>query len=152
LKEVLEMTTSTDSAGFSSLQGEKYLSITTFRRDGSEATTPVWFVSDDLERRLFVATGADTWKVRRIGHNAHVRVAACTARGHVHGVPIDGVARIVDEESLVCRLQREKYGWQKWLIENAYVLWMKAMRRPTGSSVYLEIVPRRHDEIVVLAA
>ncbi len=146
------MSTSTELAGFSSLEGEKFLSISTFRRDGSEASTPVWFVSDDLERRLFVATGADTWKVRRIGRNAHVRVVACTARGKALGSPIDGVARIVDEESMVRRLQREKYGWQKWLIENTYVLWMKAMRRPTGSSVYIEIVPRRHDEIVVRAA
>ncbi len=146
------MTTEVEQNGFSALAGEKYLSITTFRRDGSEASTPVWFVSDDLGRRVFVATGADTWKVRRIKRNPHVRVAACSSRGKIAGEPIDGVARVVDEGPRVRRLQTEKYGWQKWLIEKAYVLSMKLTGRPTGESVFLEIVPRRHDEIVARAA
>ena len=106
------MSTILDSPGFSSLEGKPYLSITTFRRDGTEASTPVWFVSDDLRRRILVATGATTWKVRRIRRDPHVRVAACTSRGKVTGGSIDGVARLVHEESLVRRLQREKYGWQ----------------------------------------
>jgi PPOX class probable F420-dependent enzyme len=106
----------------SNLAGERYLSITTFRSDRSPASTPVWFVSDDLRRRLFVATGASTWKVRRIKRNPHVRVAACTARGNVMGEAIDGIARIVEEEALVRRLQAERCGWQKWLIEKAYAL------------------------------
>jgi len=151
-KEVSDMAVQTEPKGFSALAGARYLSITTFRRDGSQVSTPVWFVSDDLGRRLFVATGADTWKVRRIRRNPHVRVAACTGGGKVIGDPIDGVALIVDEGALVRRLQTEKYGWQKWLIEKAYVLSMKVVRRPTGESVYLEIVPRRHDEIVARAA
>jgi PPOX class probable F420-dependent enzyme len=142
----------TEAIGFSGLADEKYVSITTFRRDGSQASTPVWFVSDDLDRRLFVATGADTWKVRRIARNPHVRVAPCTGSGKLKSVPIDGEARVVDEGDLVRRLQSEKYGWQKWLIETAYVWTMKLRRKPTGESVYLEIVPRRHDEVAVHAA
>lgn len=133
--------TNESPVGFASLEGEQFLSITTFRRDGTEASTPVWFVSDDLGRRLLVATGEDTWKVKRIRRNPHVRVAACTARGKVKGAPIDGVARIADEGPLVRRLQTEKYGWQKWLIENGYRLAVKLARRPAGESVYLEIVP-----------
>ena len=140
-KEVLDMSTMVESTGFSTLEGESYLAITTFRRDGTQASTPVWFVSDDHRRRLFVATGADTWKVKRIRRNPHVRVAPCTSRGKVTGEPIDGIARIVDEGPLVRRLQAEKYGWQKWLIENAYRLSAAVLRRPTGESVYLEIAP-----------
>ena len=135
------MSSFTEPTGFSTLMGERFLSITTFRPDGTAASTPVWFVSDDLRRRLFVATGADTWKVQRIRRNPHVRVAACTARGKVTGETIEGIARIVDEDQLVRRLQTEKYGWQKWLIEQAYVLSMKVRRKPTGESVFLEIVP-----------
>ena len=146
------MATSTEPLAFPTLEGERYLSITTFRRDGTSATTPVWFVSDDPRRRVLVATGAATWKVGRIRRNPHVRIAPCTARGKPTGVPMDGVARFVHEGELVRTLQAEKYGWQKWLIEKAYVLSMKMMRRPTGDSVYLEIVPRRHDEVVVRAA
>ena len=141
-----------DTIGFTSLDGARYLSITTFRRDGTETSTPVWFVSDDLRRHVFVSTGADTWKVRRIRMNPHVRVAPCTATGNPTGQPIDGTARIVDEEQFVNRLQSEKYGWQKWLIEKAYIVSMRWRGKPTGESVFLEIVPRRHDEIVARAA
>jgi PPOX class probable F420-dependent enzyme len=135
------MSTLAEPNGFSKLENEQFLCITTFRRDGTEASTPVWFVSDDLRTRLFVATGAETWKVRRIRRNPRVRVAPCTARGKVTGEPLDGIARIVDEGPLVRRLQTEKYGWQKWVIENAYRLAMAVLRRPAGDSVYLEITP-----------
>ena len=135
------MPTTMEPTGFSELEGESFLSITTFRRDGTQATTPVWFVSDDLRKRLFVATGAKTWKVRRVRRDPRVRVAPCTARGKVTGEPIDGIAQIVDDGPLVRRLQAEKYGWQKWLIENAYRLSRAVLRRPAEESVYLEIVP-----------
>jgi PPOX class probable F420-dependent enzyme len=140
-KEVFPMSTP-DESGFERLADEPFVSITTFRKDGTEASTPVWFVSDDLRQRIFVATGAETWKVRRIRRNPHVRVAACTARGKVTAEPIDGTARLVDEEALVRRLQAEKYGWQRWLIEkaNAVMTWLR--RKPTDEAVYLEIVPR----------
>ena len=141
-----------DMTGFTTLEDARYLAITTFRRDGTEAPTPVWFVSDDLHRHVYVATGADTWKVRHIRLNPHVRVAPCTATGKPTAEPIDGTARIVEDAELIRRLQTEKYGWQKWLIERAFVLSMKLTRKPTGESVVLEIVPRRHDEVVVRAA
>ena len=125
----------------SALAGERYVSITTFRRDGSEASTPVWVVSDD-PHRLLVATGADTWKVRRIKRNSHVRVAGCSARGKVHGDTVVGKARLVDEEELVRRLQTEKYGWQKRLIEASYELVRRIRRKPRDEEVFIEITPR----------
>jgi hypothetical protein len=36
----------------------KYLSLTTYRRDGTPVSTPVWFVEE--EGRLFVTTAAAT--------------------------------------------------------------------------------------------
>ena len=48
-----------------SLADARYLSLTTFRKDGTPVATPVWVVSDD-GRRLLVWTGADTWKAKRI--------------------------------------------------------------------------------------
>jgi PPOX class probable F420-dependent enzyme len=120
------------------LADERYISIGTYRRDGSLAATPVWVVSDD-PHRLLVATGPDTWKVRRIKRDPHVRVAGCSARGKVHGEAVDGIARLVDEEPLVRRLQTQKYGWQKWLIEQAYALSRVVTRRPAEEAVYIEI-------------
>ena len=57
----------------------KYLSLTTYRRDGSPVSTPVWFVED--EGRLFVTTAADSYKARRLRKNSAAMVAPCTARG-----------------------------------------------------------------------
>ena len=142
VKEVVDMTKSTELLAFPSLKGERYLAITTFRQDGSPATTPVWFVSDDPRRRVLVATGASTWKVGRIRRNAHVRVAPCTARGMTTAEPTDGVARFVDEAELVRSLQSEKYGWQKWMIEKAYGVSRWITRRPAEEAVFIEIVPR----------
>ncbi len=146
------MQTAAEAIGFSQLEGERYLSITTFRPDGTAASTPVWFVSDDLSQRLFVATGANTWKVRRIRRDPHVRVAASSARGKLTGTAIDGLARIVENEPLVRRLQSEKYGWQKWLAESVSRLTRFVTRRPDEEAVYVEIVPLVASDAALRAA
>ena len=134
------MSTSTqEPPPLAGIADERYISITTFRRDGSPASTPVWVVSDD-PHRLLVATGAETWKVRRIKRDPHVRVAACSARGKVHGETIDGVARLVDEEPLVRELQRDKYGWQMRLLEKSNALVRRIRRKPSEEAVFIEIV------------
>lgn len=133
------MSTLTEVPALGALANERYVSITTFRRDGSAASTPVWVVSDD-PRRLLVATGLETWKVRRIRANPHVRVTGCNARGTLHGTTVDGVARLVEEEQLVRRLQLEKYGWQLRLVEFGYELVRRIRRRPREEAVFIEIV------------
>ena len=98
-----------------SLAGQRYISLTTFRRDGSEASTPVWVASDD-GKRLLVWTGASTWKARRIRRNPRVLVAASNYRGRERGPRIEGRARILDDYD-VKPLIRRKYGWQMRLLE-----------------------------------
>ena len=58
--------------------GGKYLSITSFKRDGSGVATPVWFVQED--GRLLVETDANSGKVKRIRRNPQVLVAPCRHR------------------------------------------------------------------------
>jgi len=120
------------------LADERYVSITTFRRDGTAASTPVWVVSDD-PHRLLIATGADTWKVRRIKHDPHVRVVGCSARGATHGVAVQAIARLVEEEPLVRRLQLEKYGWQMRLVEATGALVRRIRRRPAEQAAFIEV-------------
>ena len=67
-----------------SLANERYISLTTYKRDGTTASTPVWVVSDD-GRRLLVWTGAETWKARRIRRDPRVLVAASDGRGREKG-------------------------------------------------------------------
>lgn len=97
------------------LAGERYLSLTTFRRDGTPVSTPVWVVSDD-GGRLLVSSPASTWKVRRIRREPRVLVAACSFRGREHGARVVGRARIVDEIP-IDELLRSKYGWQKRVLD-----------------------------------
>ena len=55
----------------------KYVSLTTFRRNGSPVATPVGaLVSDGV---LYVLTPPDTGKVKRIRRNSIVGIAPCTA-------------------------------------------------------------------------
>jgi uncharacterized protein len=73
-------------SGVGTLAGEKYISLTTFRQDGTPVATPVWVVSDD-GRRLLVWTGPQTWKVKRLRRNPRVIVAASDFRGRTTASP-----------------------------------------------------------------
>ncbi len=112
------------------LADERYISLTTFRRDGSEVSTPVWVVSDD-GRRLLVWTGSQTWKVKRIRREPRVLVAPSTFRGRERGPRIEGTARVLEGFD-VKALIRKKYGLQMRLLE--------LVSRGEDTSVTIEIV------------
>lgn len=57
----------------------KYLSITSYRRDGSGVSTPVWFAVEG--DRLLVMTDSKSGKVKRIRRNPYVTIALCSGRG-----------------------------------------------------------------------
>ena len=63
------------------LRRGKYVSVTTFRRDGTPVPTPVWYALGDGE--LVFWTGAASGKVKRLRNNPRVLVAPCNARGRV---------------------------------------------------------------------
>jgi PPOX class probable F420-dependent enzyme len=87
----------------------KYLSLTTFRRDGTPVATPVWFVQKG--RRLLVETDRESYKVRRIRRNPHVQIAVCTATGRLRGEQMDAHAELLSdaETGRVERLFANKY-------------------------------------------
>jgi PPOX class probable F420-dependent enzyme len=95
------------------LEGERYLSLATFRRDGRGVETPVWFAADG--RTLWVFTAGDSGKVKRLRNSPRARVAACDVRGKVHGPWHEAQAFVVDDPARVARanaLLLAKYGWQ----------------------------------------
>jgi PPOX class probable F420-dependent enzyme len=75
----------------------KYVSLTTYRKDGTGVATPVWHVVDGGE--LFIVSDADAWKVKRIRNNSNVVVTVCSFRGKIApGAPsAQGTARLLDE-------------------------------------------------------
>jgi uncharacterized protein len=78
------------------IQGQKYISLTTFRKNGQAVATPVWFGEED--NRLFVMTRSISGKYKRIRNNPKVRVAPCTIRGAVTGSEFATTARILPVE------------------------------------------------------
>jgi PPOX class probable F420-dependent enzyme len=124
------------------LGAERYVSITSFRRDGTSVATPVWVVA--AAGRLYVWTGSRTGKARRIRNNPDVTLAPCTARGTVTGPVVTARAVIVpaEERPEVWSLLLAKYRLQL----RAIVL-VERMQKPLrrrkpsgqGERIYLEL-------------
>ncbi|MFQ5353199.1 MAG: hypothetical protein ACE5D3_09040 [Candidatus Binatia bacterium] len=53
------------------LDGENYLNLVTFKRDGSGVETPVWFAN--IGGLLYVFTAGDAYKVKRLRGDARIR-------------------------------------------------------------------------------
>ncbi len=87
----------------------RYLSITSYKRDGRGVATPVWFVQRD--GRLLVHTDAASGKVKRIRRNPQVRVAVCTASGRLRGEQVPAVAQILPDSEIAAveQLIADKY-------------------------------------------
>lgn len=73
----------------------RFLSVTSFKRDGTGVATPLWFVEDD--GRLFALTDLHSPKVRRIRRNPSVLVAPCRADGRLRGVPVGARAEVLTD-------------------------------------------------------
>lgn len=118
----------------------KYLSLTSFRRDGTGVATPVWFVEAD--GRLLVGTDADSYKVRRIRRNPRVTIAPCSATGRLGGTPVPARARLLPDTELprLDRLMGDKYRVDLYVIKPLRTLQAALhRRRPRGTPVVLEI-------------
>jgi PPOX class probable F420-dependent enzyme len=108
----------------------RYVSLTTYRRNGTGVATPVWHVVDGGE--LFVVSDAEAWKVRRIRNNTHVVVTVCGVRGKIApGAPsAQGTARLLDEagtETARALLAR-KYAMSR--LGNWFTGILRVRRRP----------------------
>jgi PPOX class probable F420-dependent enzyme len=89
---------------------EKYVLLTTFRRDGRAVPTPLWVVPDD--GGLGFWTPAGTGKLKRIRNNGRVTVQPCDIRGNPSGEPIEAQARIGDAADMARVKEgiKHKYG------------------------------------------
>ena len=112
------------------LDRHRYVSLATFRRNGTEVPTPVWFAA--VDGRLYVVSAGDSGKVKRIRSTSRARVAPCDMRGGVQGAWQDATARVITDGSLIARAQaalRAKYGWQVALFNFVSRLSGRAKRR-----------------------
>lgn len=87
-----------------SLDGARFIALTTFRRSGAPVSTPVLFVADG--DRLLVRTARDTGKLKRIRHTPTVHVAPSDSRGRPLGPAVAGHAHILGPQAVTPTLER----------------------------------------------
>jgi len=129
--------------GVVDLGEETYISLTTFKRDGTPVATPVWVARDD--GRPLVHSAAQSWKVKRIRRDNRVRVAGCGSNGKVHGETFAAEARILADTDRVQKLEARKYGLLYRIIRGLTALNRRLRRKPDVESVTIAIVPADAD-------
>ncbi len=111
----------------SAIRGQKYISLTSFRKNGEKVATPVWFGEDG--DKLYVMTRSDMGKTKRIRNNPQVTVAPCTIRGKVTGPEVAATARI---------LPQEEHARARQTINRKY--WMARLTQPwSKADTFLEL-------------
>lgn len=119
------------------LRRGRYVSLTTFRRNGSGVATPVWYAVEGDE--LYAWTRTDSWKVKRLRNDPRVVVAVCDVRGRVEegAARVEGTARLLEGEELrrVRKLLSRKYTWQFWVVDWPAMIARLGKRPHTGIAV-----------------
>lgn len=102
------------------LADEKYVAFTTYKKDGTPKSTPVWIVETG-DGKLGFTTEDGSWKVKRLRNNNRIEVQPSDARGNVSDVssPTSGTAEVVHgaEFEAVLAAVKGKYGWQMTAIQ-----------------------------------
>ena len=111
------------------IQGQRYISLATFRKTGVALYPPIWFAEEG--DRLYLMTNSKLGKVKRLRNNARVKIAPCTIRGKITGPEFEGTARIlpIKDAGGVRRAINVKY----WLARLP-LLWR-------NTDTYVEITP-----------
>ena len=108
----------------------RYVSLTTYRRNGAAVATPVWHALDGGE--LFIVSEARAGKVKRIRNNGHVVVTVCDIRGRIApgARSAEGTARLLDEAGTerVRELIARKYLLSR--VGNWFTTMLRLRRRP----------------------
>ena len=104
-----------DPNDLSDLDEARYVSLTTFKRDGTTVSTPVWITG--TQGRYAFTTGDKAWKAKRLLRDPAIEVRVCDMRGRVKpdtrvhrgtGAVSPSNADIASVEQALSA----KYGWQ----------------------------------------
>lgn len=77
-------------ASWEPIRRARCVALTTYKKDGTPVTTPMWVAVDG--NRILTTSDFDAWKLKR---DPRVRLAPCTIRGRVTGEFVDGQARVL---------------------------------------------------------
>ncbi|MGZ4813945.1 MAG: PPOX class F420-dependent oxidoreductase [Terriglobales bacterium] len=121
-------------ANLARFDGQKYICLETFKKNGEGVKTPVWFVLHN--GAFYVYTEADSWKVKRIRNNPRVRIAPCDMRGNVKGDFIEGQASFVEGEE---RMRADMLLDKKYFLKKIFNFLTKINRHKRAM---IKIVPK----------
>ena len=111
------------------ISGQRYISLATFRKNGTPVYTPVWFGEEN--GHLYVMTNSKTGKVKRLRNNPRVKIAPSTIRGKITGPEFPATVRFMKPEEFqhAQKLIKDKY----WLARVPFI-WR-------NTDTYIEITP-----------
>ena len=105
------MTNNETQNPFAFLQPHEFIVLTTYRRDGRAVPTTVWFAYD--QGKIYITTGTNAGKTKRIRNNAHVEMTPSDRTGNLLGDPqVAGHAREhrPEERTHAREVLAQKYG------------------------------------------
>ncbi len=111
------------------IQGQRYISLTTYRMAGTPVRTPIWFAEEN--GNLYFMTNSKSWKVKRLRNEARVKIAPCTIRGKVTGPDSPAVARFLRPEEFA---QARRAINKKYFLARIPFIWSK-------TDTYIELKP-----------
>ena len=120
------------------LDSARYVSLTTFKTDGSPKATPVW-ITGTGGSYLFT-TGDKAWKTRRLLRNAAVEVQLCDMRGRVkpNTMIYRGTGEVQTGAESVAAAERALAAKYRWQFKAAQVV--DALKLKLGRGAKQEVV------------
>ncbi|MFH8572039.1 PPOX class F420-dependent oxidoreductase [Streptomyces sp. NPDC017993] len=117
-----------------------YVSLATFRKNGTAVATPVWAVAEGEE--LLVWTRDDSWKVKRLRNDTRAAVTPCDVRGRIaeSARTAEGTARLLEGKAELGRVRKamaRKYGLRFRLLDTGGALLRGGKRPHVGIAVSL---------------
>jgi PPOX class probable F420-dependent enzyme len=148
--QTIERPVQRPAADLEALFPGRYLSVTSFKRDGAGVATPVWFVSDGS--RLLALTDLHSAKVRRVRRDPRVLVASCRADGKLRTEPVPARAEVLTATSDLERVQKlllERYRLTYRVVMLVYRLGRRLRgERSVADGAVLAITVERPDPLL----
>jgi PPOX class probable F420-dependent enzyme len=99
----------------------KYISLTTFRKDGSPVATPVWLARSGDQ--IIVITDPNSGKAKRLRNNPAVLVSPCDMRGRVKADAISVPGSVEFQDDARTRQSLEMIS-RKYGLMGRIITWM----------------------------
>src|ERR687885_2837610 len=108
----MSSSSSSPSNWISTLSGNAYINLETYKRNGQPIATPVWFTIDHDNEMIYVITRTKTGKVKRLRNNSKVRIVPCGMRGQPKGEWLNGKATFAtaEQQEIALKQRNKKYG------------------------------------------